>query len=75
MPGTNGTGPRGLGPITGRGTGRCAISVTDPAEEICFLKNRVSVLKDELMQVRRRIRNAEALETQRAERIDRCPPG
>jgi len=70
MPGTNGTGPRGLGPITGRGTGKCAVSVTEPAGEMLFLKNRARVLRDELRRVQLRIRNAEARETQPTDRVN-----
>jgi len=31
MPGFDGTGPRGEGPLTGRGEGYCAIQFPDPA--------------------------------------------
>jgi len=30
MPGFDGTGPRGEGPMTGRGEGNCAIRLPDP---------------------------------------------
>jgi hypothetical protein len=30
MPGFDGTGPRGLGPMTGRGEGYCAIAIPSP---------------------------------------------
>jgi len=30
MPGFDGTGPRGRGPLTGRGEGHCAIRLPDP---------------------------------------------
>lgn len=32
MAGRNGTGPQGLGPMTGRGLGNCSQSVEDPRE-------------------------------------------
>jgi len=30
MPGFDGTGPRGMGPMTGRGLGFCAIQIPNP---------------------------------------------
>lgn len=30
MPGFDGTGPRGLGPFTGRGEGYCAVTLPEP---------------------------------------------
>jgi len=30
MPGFDGTGPRGAGPLTGRGEGYCAVQLPDP---------------------------------------------
>jgi len=33
MPGFNGTGPRGQGPMTGRGEGHCALVLPSPGEE------------------------------------------
>jgi hypothetical protein len=32
MPGYDGTGPRGEGPMTGRGEGYCAIQIPEPGE-------------------------------------------
>ena len=32
MPGFDGTGPRGLGPMTGRGEGYCAIKIPESGE-------------------------------------------
>ncbi len=33
MPGYDGTGPRGEGPLTGRGEGYCAIRLPDPGSD------------------------------------------
>ena len=33
MPGFDGTGPRGLGPMTGRGEGYCAFTLPEPGTE------------------------------------------
>ena len=33
MPGFDGTGPRGQGPMTGRGEGYCALVLASPGEE------------------------------------------
>jgi hypothetical protein len=33
MPGFDGTGPRGLGPMTGRGEGYCALAIDSEGEE------------------------------------------
>ena len=32
MPGSDGTGPRGQGPLTGRGEGHCAVRIPDSGE-------------------------------------------
>ena len=33
MPRYNGTGPRGEGPLTGRGDGYCAVKLAEPGEQ------------------------------------------
>jgi hypothetical protein len=56
MPGTDGTGPTGKGPMTGRGSGRCIVPLNTREEELNYLKNREKVLKEELESVETRLR-------------------
>ena len=55
MPGFNGTGPRGTGPMTGRGMGYCVIPLSTQEQELDFLKNRAQALREELEQIETRI--------------------
>ena len=68
MPGFNGTGPRGIGPMTGRGMGYCVIPLSKQDQELDFLKNRAQALREELEQIKTRIRGLEALEAKPAVR-------
>ena len=68
MPGFNGTGPRGLGPMTGRGMGYCVIPLSTQYQELDFLKNRAQALREELGQIETRIRGLEALRAKPAVR-------
>ncbi len=60
MPGFNGTGPRGIGPMTGRGMGYCVIPLSTQDQELDFLKNRAQALRQELGHVETRLRHAES---------------
>jgi hypothetical protein len=60
MPNKNGTGPTGKGPLTGRGSGRCVLSLNTTEEELNYLKNRKQVLIEQLRQVETRVRALEA---------------
>ena len=68
MPGFNGTGPRGIGPVTGRGMGYCVIPLSTQDQELDFLKNRAQALREELGQIKTRIRGLEALRAKPAVR-------
>ena len=59
MPGFNGTGPRGLGPMTGRGMGYCVIPLSTRDEELDYLKKRAQVMRGEPEQIEVRIRKLE----------------
>ena len=59
MPGFNGTGPRGIGPMTGRGMGYCVIPLSTREEELDYLKKRAQVMRRELEQIEVRIRKLE----------------
>jgi hypothetical protein len=59
MPKKDGTGPIGKGPLTGRGSGHCAIPINTPDEELGFLKNQEKVLREELRQVEVKIKTLE----------------
>ena len=60
MPGFNGTGPRGTGPMTGRGMGYCVIPLSTREEELDYLKKRAQVMRGELEQTETRIKKLEA---------------
>jgi hypothetical protein len=55
MPGFNGTGPCGIGPMTGRGMGYCVIPLSTQDQELDFLKKRAQVMREELEQIEVRI--------------------
>ncbi|RPJ64087.1 MAG: hypothetical protein EHM12_00630 [Dehalococcoidia bacterium] len=59
MPGFDGTGPAGMGPMTGRGMGYCIIPLNTPEEEKNFLKNMSRMLQIELRQLESRIEEME----------------
>jgi hypothetical protein len=63
MPEKNGTGPTGKGPMTGRGSGRCIISLNTAEEELNFLKNQEKVLREQLKHIERRLRIIETANT------------
>ena len=56
MPGFDGTGPRGIGPMTGRGRGYCVMPLNAPEQELDFLNNQVQVLRTQLEQIETRIK-------------------
>jgi hypothetical protein len=66
MPGFNGTGPRGIGPMTGHGMGYCVIPLSTQDQELDFLKNRAQALREELGQIKTRIKKLEALRAKSA---------
>ena len=68
MPGFNGTGPRGIGPMTGRGMGYCVIPLSTQDQELDLLKNQAQALREELGQIKTRIRGLEALRAKPAVR-------
>ena len=59
MPGFNGTGPRGMGPMTGRGMGNCAIPLSTPVEELDYLKVQAQAMRRALKQIEVRIKEVE----------------
>ena len=68
MPGFDGTGPRGMGSMTGGGRGFCAIPLSAPQQELDFLKNQAHALKAQLAQMETRIKD---MEIARAESVAR----
>ena len=56
MPNFDGTGPRGKGPMTGRGQGYCVLPISTPDQELDFLKNQELALQEQLEQIRKRTR-------------------
>ena len=59
MPGFNGTGPCGIGPMTGHGMGYCVIPLSTRDEELDYLKKRAQVMRGELEQIKVRISKLE----------------
>ena len=59
MPGFDGTGPRGMGPMTGGGRGYCVIQLSTREEELDYLKKRAQAMRGELEQIEVRIRKLE----------------
>ena len=57
MPGFDGTGPRGGGPMTGGGRGFCAVPLSAPQQELNFLKNQSQALREQLEQIETRIKD------------------
>lgn len=60
MPNFNGTGPGGKGPMTGRGRGYCIIPLNTNREELDFLKNQEKALREQLRNVKTRVKVLEA---------------
>jgi len=72
MPGFNGTGPRGMGPMTGRGMGYCAVPLpgsryVSPAvynrggrrDELSYLKEEARLIREQIEQIETRIKALE----------------
>jgi len=68
MPGFNGTGPRGMGPMTGGGRGYCVVPLSVPETELDFLNNQAQALTEQLQQIEARIKELEVLRTKPAVR-------
>ena len=61
MPKEDGTGPKGKGPMTGYGSGKCIIPLNTPEEELNYLKNQAQILQKELKTITSRIAKLEKL--------------
>ncbi|MFC2072721.1 DUF5320 domain-containing protein [Chloroflexota bacterium] len=57
MPRFDGTGPRGMGPITGGSRGYCVIPLNIPETELDSLKSQAHDLKARLEQIEARVEN------------------
>ena len=71
MPGFDGTGPHGAGPMTGRSRGYCVIPLSTPTQELAFLKNQAHVLREQLEQIETRIKGLGSTEAKSALRSER----
>jgi len=60
MPGFDGTGPNGMGPMTGGGRGYCVLPISTPEQELELLKGQVEALKDKLNEIEAGIGNLSA---------------
>ncbi len=56
MPKRDGTGPYGNGPMSGRGDGTCIFPLSNSRQELEFLKTRERTLKQQLQNIRHRIK-------------------
>ncbi len=63
MPGFDGTGPRGMGPMTGGGRGYCVVPLSIPETELDSLKNQAHALKIQLEQIEASIDNLSKTES------------
>lgn len=61
MPGFDGTGPHGEGPLTGGGMGYCVVPLNTPEQEIAYLENRAQVLKEQMRHIKVRIKELKEL--------------
>jgi phage tail tape-measure protein len=61
MPGLDGTGPRGKGPMTGAGEGYCMLVVNDSKKELDNLKSQANNLQTQLSRIKNRIKALEKL--------------
>jgi hypothetical protein len=59
MPGLDGTGPRGNGPMTGGGEGFCIVALGKSEQEITELKNRAGLMQEHLKNIKKRIKELE----------------
>ncbi|MBN2098939.1 MAG: DUF5320 domain-containing protein [Dehalococcoidia bacterium] len=56
MPNLDGTGPHGEGPMTGWGRGYCVMPLSNPKQELGYLKSQEQALEIQLSKVRARIK-------------------
>lgn len=59
MPGFDGTGLRGMGPMTGRGRGYCVAPLSAQVGDLDYLKERAWAMRRELEQIESRIKKFE----------------
>ena len=59
MPGFNGTGPYGMGPMTGRGTGYCIVPLPVRGDDLVALKTEVQTVRQKLEQIKSRLSRLE----------------
>jgi len=63
MPGFNGTGPHGMGPMTGRGMGYCVIPLFIQQDELDHLKKQAQAIRSELQRIEVLIKTFEKAES------------
>lgn len=68
MPRFDGTGPRGMGPMTGGGRGFCAVPLSLTGTELNSLKNQMHAMKAQLTQIEARIDSLRSTEIKSTER-------
>jgi len=55
MPQFDGTGPCGEGPMTGWGRGYCVVRLSNPKQELDYLRSQAQALEMQLSRIRDRI--------------------
>ena len=63
MPGFDGTGPRGMGPMTGGSRGYCVVPLNIPGTELDSLKSQAHALREQLEQIGARIEHLRSTES------------
>jgi hypothetical protein len=66
LPKHDGSGPNKKGPLTGRGSGNCVVSIDTTQEEIMFLKNQEQTLKQQIKHIKTRINHIEETSIKRS---------
>ncbi len=56
MPNFDGTGPHGEGPMTGWGRGYCVVPLSNPKQELGYLRSQEQALEMQLSKVRARVK-------------------
>ena len=63
MPGFDGTGPHGMGAMTGGARGYCAVPLSVPETELDSLKDQTYALKAQLEQIEARIERLRSMQS------------
>jgi hypothetical protein len=59
MPGLDGMGPRGKGPMTGGGEGFCIVPLGNEEQQVSYLRNCAGRMQEHLKNIKKRIKELE----------------